>query len=98
MKLISLILALMFSFAALGQEITHDYILSQAFNICKNHQGFHFIVTKTKWYKNDKENRHPCNRKYVVSCQDEHKQVINDEGIYCFISKMQIDESLELLK
>lgn len=94
MKYIVLIL---FTFSTNAAEITHDYVLNNAYKACKNHQGFHYIVTKTKWLKNDKNNRYPCERKYIVSCQDSYKEVINSEVSYCFISKMQIDESLKEL-
>ena len=78
-----------------GSEITHDYIIENALEICKNHQGLHYIVTKTKWLRNDEHDRHPCDQKYVVSCQDGYKQVLYSETKYCFISKMQIDRVKE---
>ena len=75
--------------------IVHDYIIRNAQKICASHSGLHYIVSvQTIMDKGERED-YPCTEVFKVRCQDQVLLQINDEIAWCFIPKMQLDESLK---
>lgn len=77
----------------------HDYEINGAKKSCENHGGLHYIVdieTLSKETTGTMDfNDYPCSDRLKFRCQDD--TLINfDTGIgYCFISEIQLQETLE---
>ena len=78
-------------------ELVHDYIIDKAYRICKSHQGFHYIASKTNWKPNVNTDSYPCEQTYVASCQDGYQEEFGNGIAHCFISKLQIDDVINTL-
>jgi hypothetical protein len=72
--------------------IIHDYEIRNAITVCIKHEGLHYIVPHQKM-EVDKEEQYPCEASYSVRCQDGTLIKVPSEVKYCFISKMQLEES-----
>ena len=85
----------------------HDYQISMAKSACESHEGYHYIIDitdiKSKYGPYDDRNNpeefgaRPCNSVTVVRCQDETLHNISYGAAYCFISEMQLEETLKEL-
>lgn len=76
--------------------MVHDYIITQANDLCKSHSGLHYIVSVQDIYSKGGENHeYPCDEVFKVRCQDSVILEIHDGIAYCIIPKMQLDETLK---
>lgn len=77
----------------------HDYVIDQARLDCKNNSGLHYIISNKEIYKDEEgRDRKPCSDNYIFRCQDGTDIKYNSGIAYCFISEMQMKESLGEVK
>jgi hypothetical protein len=79
--------------------IIHDYIITAATKSCADHGGLHYIVAIN--HINGRgarfssgEYEYPCVDKYQFRCQDDTLSTFNDEVSWCFISIIQVEETI----
>lgn len=105
--LIAFILASCSSYPKKRIGKVHDYQIHLAEKACENHEGYHYIIDITDIEgkygpyddRNDPEEfgSRPCTSVTVVRCQDETLHDISYGGAFCFISEMQLEETLKEL-
>lgn len=83
--------------------IVHDYIFYNAQKMCKDHDGFHYVVPvqtteaeSTGRLGHDKD--YPCHDIYAVRCQDQTLLFFNDGVGYCFIRESQYEETMQIVE
>ena len=79
--------------------IVHDYMFENALVLCKEHKGFHYMVHESKILAKDTPPYHtddyPCEERTLIRCQDGTLQQFETGVAHCFISEMQIDDTLK---
>jgi hypothetical protein len=74
--------------------IIHDYVFTNAENICKTHNGLHYVVQVTDIEEVGSDKNYPCSEKTQFRCQDGTLHTFETGVGYCFISEMQLDDTL----
>jgi len=72
--------------------LVHNYIFYNAVKMCANHGGLHYIVTDVSMADDNTSN--PCDEKIKIRCQDQVLLDFNSGVKYCFIQRMQLEETL----
>lgn len=72
--------------------IIHDYIFIAGQKICNSHEGLHYIVQETTLEPGPDDK--PCNEITKFRCQDGSLHNFTTGIGYCFISEMQLNDTL----
>lgn len=75
--------------------IVHDYVFENAKKLCANNGGVHYIVSNRILFEKGERETYPCTDTYKIRCQDQVLLDFDSEVKYCFISKSQLDETLQ---
>jgi len=75
-------------------SIMHNYIFTNAEETCKTHRGLHYIVQVTDIEEVGADKDYPCSEKTQFRCQDGTLHTFETGVKYCFISEMQLDDTL----
>ena len=74
--------------------IIHDYIFINAEKTCKVHDGLHYVVQVTDIEEVGSDKNYPCSEKTQFRCQDGTLHTFETGVKFCFISEMQLDDTL----
>lgn len=75
--------------------MVHDYVFKQAEDACRSHEGLHYVVSIRDIYSEGEDKDYPCADSFKIRCQDGTLLTLDDGIGYCFISEMQLEESLK---
>lgn len=73
--------------------IIHGYIIRKAIDMCANHEGLNFIISKSTIFSKGKSGEFPCKDVYKFRCQDGTTLDYDEGAEYCVISEAQIKET-----
>lgn len=76
--------------------IIHDYIFIAGQKTCSTHEGLHYVVQETSLNPNPDDK--PCNEVTKFRCQDGSLHNFETGTKYCFISELQLNDTLGKVK